>query len=86
MSNLLSLYVKSSGADIFRDGTETVQPLRTRYFLQAYKAREVGWKIMEEFLDIITYFPGECIAIVIGVIGSIIAIAAIKKDREQKKE
>lgn len=41
---------------------------------------------MEEFLDIITYFPGECIAIVIGVIGSIIAIAAIKKDREQKKE
>lgn len=40
---------------------------------------------MEEFLDIITYFPGECIAIVIGVIGSIIAIAAIKKDREQKK-
>ena len=28
---------------------------------------------MEEFLNIITYFPGECIAIVIGVIGSIIA-------------
>lgn len=40
---------------------------------------------MEEFLNIITYFPGECIAIVIGVIGSIIAIADTKRDREQKK-
>lgn len=40
---------------------------------------------MEKFFNIITYFPGECIAIVIGVIGAIIAIAAIKRDREQKK-
>lgn len=43
---------------------------------------------MKEFLDIITYFPGECIAIVIGVIGSIIAIAvsATERNKEQKKE
>lgn len=36
-------------------------------------------RIMEELLNIITFFPGECIAIVVGVIGAIIAIASIKK-------
>ncbi len=40
---------------------------------------------MKKLLDIIACFPGECIAIVIGVIGSIIAIFGIKRDAEQKK-
>lgn len=42
-------------------------------------------EIMKEVLDIIACFPSECIAIVIGVIGSILVIVGIKRDAERKE-
>lgn len=42
-------------------------------------------EIMKEVLDIIACFPSECIAIVIGVIGSILVIVGIKRDTERKE-